>query len=268
MKILLLDPQNPSSEDLEKIAEIKAVFLKIGYQVFEVTADAGLYQVLKSRKPDLVLNLASVYDEEKANRIPAILEIAGVPYIGSGMLCLSLNRFYNQLFPLVSASDIDTVPFRTIKADESGLLNDLAFPVNLFREGSCKKRLFRKTSELEKFLRTLPPHDEVILFHALQGKLTSIFILDRIPFLTKDNQPCLEPAAKIYDLIEARGLASFDFVIHDGILFAGMDSAPDPLNLKLSHDMAENGWNQTRLLVYMVKTASSDLRHDGGKSPS
>ena len=264
MKILLLSLRNSSSANLEKISEIKIDLMRIGHQVFEIKADASMYQVLKSRKPDLVFNLASVYDEEKANRIPAILEIAGVSYTGSGMLGLSFNRFYNQLFPLVSESGIDTMPFRTIKADESGLLHDLTFPVTLFREGSCKKSLFGEASEIRKFLRTLPPHDEVILFNALKGKPISIFILNRIPFLTKDNHPCLEAASRIYDLIEARGLARFDFIIHDGILFASMDCAPDPLNLELNQDMLENGWNQTRLLTYMVETASSDLRHDGG----
>ena len=226
-----------------------------------------LFEHVILQKPDVVFNLVSVFDDEKANRIPAILEIANVPYTGAGMLCLSLNRFYNQLFPLLSNSGIKVVPFITMKAEKYCEPNNLNYPLSIFQEGSCLSHEVRTEENLKSAIIVTQPHEELIVFGSIKGKRESLFILDNIPFVTQNNRPCLESALKVKELIEARGLVRYDFILTNDVLFAGFDSSPNPLDEILLRDAAAAGWNEHKLIQHIVDHASND-RHTNSVSQS
>jgi D-alanine-D-alanine ligase-like ATP-grasp enzyme len=258
MKILVLEPAEPDDAEVDKTGRVLSILNQLGHEVLEALPDALLYEQVIKRKPDVVFNLASAYEAEKANRVPVVLEIADVSYTGSGILGLSLNRFYNLLFPLLAASGVQTVPFKVMKAGQFTHPDGLGYPLTLFREGARLGQVLENEDELKTAMRVIAPREDVIVFGFVKGEKESLFILDSIPFLTSSNSPCLEPALKTYALIEARGLARFDFVRSDSMLLSGIDSAPDSLGEQLLRDAAAAGWDEERLIQYMVEHAGRD----------
>ncbi len=225
MKILVLEPAEPDDAVADKTAKIISILKKLGHEVLSALPDARLYERVTSNKPDVVFNLASAYAADKANRIPAILEIADVRYTGPGILGLSLNRFYSFLFPLLLASGVHTVPFEVMKAGQFSQPDGLCYPLILFREGIRFGQGIDNESELKAAMNESVPREDVIIFGSVNGKKESLFILDSIPFLTSSNGLCLEPALKTYRLIEARGLARIDFLSTDEMLLTSIDSS-------------------------------------------
>jgi len=62
-----------------------------GYAVTRLEADEELYPRLRRLRPDLVFNLAEgLRGESRESHVPAILEMLGIPYTGSGPLTLAL----------------------------------------------------------------------------------------------------------------------------------------------------------------------------------
>ena len=158
----------------------------------------------------MVFNLASIYSWDKANLIPAVLEIAGVRYTGSGILGLSLARNYSRLFPLLLNSGIRVPPFAVIKAGNPSS-RGLQYPLALLREGTQGQVNLRNAKDLHRTVEQFPVDEEVLLMEHMAGERVSLFILDRTPFPRDGLKRYLAPAQKTYDILEARGLARFDF---------------------------------------------------------
>ena len=62
----------------------------------------------------------------------------------------------------------------------------------------------------------------------------------------------------IYQLIEARGMAGFDFVWADEPTLVSVDIAPDPLGTELLRQASCVGWNEEDLLQLLLERASRD----------
>lgn len=81
------------AEVVERAKKIVPYFEKLGYVVSLIPGNEELTAVLRRIKPDFVLNLVdSIRGEEHlAAIVPATLELLNIPYVGTGMLGLSLN---------------------------------------------------------------------------------------------------------------------------------------------------------------------------------
>lgn len=257
MKILVIEPAEPDQAVTEKNQRVISILEKFGHDVHKTFANISLYEHAIQEQPDLVFNLAG-NGNDSACRIPAILEIADIKYTGSCMMALSFNRFYNLLFPLLADSGILTVPFKVMKAGQSTPLGHLQYPLLLFQEGSCNGQILNSRRDLSLALDRIPIQNEVIVFGHIPGERVHLFLLDGTPIKTTSNLICLEPAVKAFRVMEARGLARFDFLLSNELLLVGVDMSPHPLDENLMKDGAESDWDAVKMIQYMVEHAGRD----------
>jgi D-alanine-D-alanine ligase-like ATP-grasp enzyme len=260
MKIVILEPVEPDSTTAKKISHIHSLLNKNGDELIHQIADNNLFASVMRHQPDVVFNLASIYGWEKTNLIPALLEIAGVRYTGSSMMGLSLARHASKLFPLLLASGVPMAPFVITKAGDPALPDDFYYPLALFCDGFRRGQAIKNQSELKKALKNLPVREDVAIQELVSGEISSIYILDSVPFLSHKDPNLIEYAIKAYQLFEARGLARFDFVKSDGHYLDNIDLSPDPLDESLVSSAVEDGWDEMKLLQTLLKHAGRDIR--------
>jgi D-alanine-D-alanine ligase-like ATP-grasp enzyme len=258
VKILLLEPAEPDPDSTIKTHKICILLKQLGYAVVERNLNAALYENVIREKPDIVFNLASIYAWNKTNLIPAILEIAGVRYSGSGILSLSLVRNFTKLFPLLSESGIRVAPFKIMKAASALLNNELRYPLNLYTDGSRHNLVLANDIELKSALQDLPQQAELVLQEHVEGEVVSQYILDSTPFPSSLNEPFMTTALKAYHLMEARGLVRLDFIGSDEPLLDWIEISPDPLDEKLLQMAALAGWDAEKIIQSLVEHAGRD----------
>lgn len=217
-----------------------------------------LYEHVRRDHPAVIFNLSSIYGWEKANLVPAVLEIVGIPYTGSGILSLSLARNYTKLFPLLLNSGIQVPPFQIIESGDSARLKGLDYPLRLYRDWEKRTSFLSNDDELSRILKKLPAHEKILLLKSIMGKRVSLFILDNKPLLSTPDSSYLLPAQKAYRVLEARGLARFDFIQGSQPVMVNIEIAPDPLDEDLLHKAALAGWDASHLLQLLVENAGSN----------
>jgi D-alanine-D-alanine ligase-like ATP-grasp enzyme len=259
MKIVLLEPAEPDSHSLNKINRIHTILESSDHQVLRQSADKSLFACVGNQKPDVVFNLASTYSWGKTNLIPAMLEIAGVRYNGSGLFGLSLVRNYTKLFPLLLAAGVELKPFVITNARAAALPDGFHFPITIFRDGLRHKLVNQNRADLKQALKTLPASEDLVLQEKAAGEKVSIYILDSAPFLAAGDSEMLAPALKAYQLLEARGLARFDFVISSRVYLSKIDLSPDPLDEGFIRLAARQGFDEGKILQILLEHAGSDL---------
>ena len=259
MKILLLEPTEPDSPAINKVNRICVLLESNGHEVLRQIAGKSLFAFLVKHQPDVVFNLAGIYSWGKTNLIPAILEIAGVRYTGSGLLGLSLIRNYTKLFPLLLAVGVPLTPFVITRASNATLPDGFHFPLTLFFDGTRNGLVIKNLADLKKSLISHPGFEDVILQETVTGKKLSLFILGSSPFLASGQSECLDPALKAYQLLEARGLARFDFVKSDRTYLSEIDLSPDPLDKRILQLAADHGLDEMRILQLYLEHAGRDL---------
>lgn len=224
----------------------------------EEKCTASLYENIRKDSPDIVFNLSGVYGWEKANLIPAVLEIAAVPYTGSGMLGLSLARNYSKLFPLLANSGIRIPPFLIMEAGSAIPAAGVNFPLLFFRDDVQYSLVIRSIKGLKNTLDKLPKNEEILLQEQVTGEKVSVYLLDNDPIEKSMDDGYLRPAQKAYQLMEARGLVRFDFIRTNEPLLLGIDAAPDPLDKGLIQEAASAGWDEDGLFQNLIRCAGRD----------
>lgn len=217
----------------------------------------SLLKDLRRDQPDVVFNLASIYASDKANLVPGVLEIADIPYTGSGILGLSLSSNYTKLFPLLLKNKFHVPAFTIIQAGAHPALK-LNFPLKLLRDGMRYEVSLNNVTELERTLVQFPQDEKITLIESPEGERVSLFVLDRAPFSATCVQPYLGIAQKAYDTLEARGLARFDFIRANEPLLERINVAPDPLDEKLLRAAAALGLDTNGVLQMLVRHAGRD----------
>jgi D-alanine-D-alanine ligase-like ATP-grasp enzyme len=258
VKILLLEPAEPDPDSTVKTHQVFDLLKQLGYEVIELPLKTDLYENVMREKPDIVFNLASIYAWNNTNLLPAILEIAGVPYTGSGMLGLSLVRNFTKLFPLLSESGIRVAPYTIIKTGSTIPNIELHYPLHLYIDGTRHNLVLANDLELKNALQALPSQTEVVLQEHRHGEVLSQYILDATPFLFSLTESYWKPALEIYQLMEARGLVRIDFIQSDEPLMIGIEISPDPLDEKLLQLAAQAGWDAEKIIQTLVEHAGRD----------
>jgi D-alanine-D-alanine ligase-like ATP-grasp enzyme len=230
---------------------------QLGYDVVEEGCGKTLYAHLLSEKPEVVFNLASAYTADKAELIPGVLELAGVHYTGSGILAQALCATYTKLFPLLSANGIRLPAFEILQAG-AYRENQLNFPLQLMRDGLRSTCRLSDPAELERTACQLPAEEEILLFEDSAANRVSLYLLDQAPFLGTDSPIIVSLAQKAYEVIEARGLARFDFVDGAAPVLERIDIAPDLLADQFIRAAASAGMELNGVLQSLVQHAGSD----------
>jgi D-alanine-D-alanine ligase-like ATP-grasp enzyme len=257
VKICLLEPVYRDSATAAKMQQIYSSLKRLGYEVVERGCNKSLLKNVRKDEPDVVFNLASIYAWDKTYLVPAVLEIAGVRYTGSGILGLSLARNYTKLFPLLFNSGIRVPAFAVITA-RNPPPDGLSYPLTLLRDGLRGGLSLRNAEDLARTLELFPAGEEVLLLEQMAGERVSLFILDRSPFPSVGDHLYLAAAQKAYDVMEARGLARFDFIRLNEPILERVEIAPDPLDEHFLQTAASAGWGKERLLQSLVQHSGRD----------
>ena len=126
-------------DSAQTIETLRLAIASHGHEVLLIEADIEAYEQLRASRADLVFNIAEgVRGEDRESQIPAMLEMLGLPYTGSGPLALALCLHKGKAKEILSWRGIPTPPFRVAAspADLEGF--DCPFPriVKLLHEGS------------------------------------------------------------------------------------------------------------------------------------
>ena len=127
-----------------------------GHEVVLIEADEDAYGRLRTSGVDLVFNIAEgVRGEDREAQIPAMLEMLGIPYTGSGPLSLALCLHKAKTKELLSWHGIPTPAFQVWHRPDEPLSDALAYPliVKLLHEGSSMGLSYASVVETGEALR-------------------------------------------------------------------------------------------------------------------
>ena len=136
------------------IGHIEAALSELGHDVRRLPAGRGFVDALRLAAPDIVFNIAEGEGGRcREAHVPAVLEMLGVPYVGSDPLTLSVTLDKPVAKKLVAFEGFPTPPFRTFRRAEE--LEELPFPfpviVKPAFEGSSKGvRIASRATSIEQ----------------------------------------------------------------------------------------------------------------------
>ncbi len=131
--------QTAELDSAQTIETLRQAIASHGHDVVLIEADVDAYERLRKSGADLVFNIAEgTHGEDRESQIPAMLEMLGLPYTGSGPLALALCLHKGKAKEILSWHGIPTPPFRVTTRPED--LDDFTCPfpliVKLLHEGS------------------------------------------------------------------------------------------------------------------------------------
>ena len=258
MKIFLLKPSAETPAVNLKIGRIKAILNQSGYGVVEQCLSKDFFSQIIAEKPDVVFNLAGIFEWENTSYIPAILEIAAVPYTGSGFLALSLSRNPSKLLPLFEKSGVRLPPYKVMPAAQAIATHGLRFPLDLHRDGCPENISLSDDQALINTLRKLPQDEQITLREHPHDKIRSVFIINSIVLPNSTDPSLLSPALTAYRMLEARGLMRLDFTLGNEPLLISINASPDPLDDSFLKAAASAGWDEKKTILTLIKHAGRD----------
>lgn len=116
-------------DPLHTIELIKHGILTTGHEYVFIEADESFVEKLKVLKPDLVFNRAEgLRGDSRESHVPAILEMLGIPYVGSNVLttAIGLNKAWSK--KILSFHGIPTPKFGVCKNNQEVERVEARFP--------------------------------------------------------------------------------------------------------------------------------------------
>ena len=102
----------------------------LGHEVVRLGAGPGIVDRLRERRPDIVFNIAEGEGGRcREAHVPALLELLGIPYVGSDPLTLSVTLDKPVAKRLVASEGFATPRFRTFRSAGDAADIDLDCPV-------------------------------------------------------------------------------------------------------------------------------------------
>jgi D-alanine-D-alanine ligase len=108
---------------------IKHGILATGHEYLFIEADENFVENLKALKPDLVINRAEgLRGDSRESHVPAILEMLGIPYVGSNVLttAIGLNKAWAK--KILCYHGISTPKFYLCRSDQEAERIRRGFP--------------------------------------------------------------------------------------------------------------------------------------------
>jgi D-alanine-D-alanine ligase len=128
-------------DDEDTVNAITNALEKGGCDVEKIEADEKVYSKLMKQKPQIVFNIAEgLRGESRESQLPALLEMLGIPYTGSGPLTLSISLDKGMTHRVLRSSKIPSPSFQVLSNAKTSLSKQLDFPliVKPIGEGSSK----------------------------------------------------------------------------------------------------------------------------------
>jgi len=128
-------------DNIETVLAIKKAIEKLGCTVLLMEADQTLSQKLNEHRPDIVFNIAEgIQGREREAEVPALLNVFGIPFVGSEetTLCVALDKALAKR--LLSTYSIPTPKFKLVSSTLKESDRRFTFPaiVKPNTEGSSK----------------------------------------------------------------------------------------------------------------------------------
>jgi len=254
------------------IEAIEKALLNRCDEVEVVEADENAYEKLRRGNFDFAFNIAEgVRGEAREAQIPAMLEMLGIPYSGSGVTTLAITLDKRRTKEVLEANGIRTPKFQLLSRTED-LRSDLQFPLFLKPngEGSSRgitaKSLVSSKRELEEVTTEMMAayRQPVLVEEYLTGREFTVGLIG--------NPPEVLPIVEVsFDGLPA-GAPRFDCYevkwIYDS-LDSGYDTTTCPANLDddLRSKIAETA-TRTFEALEVRDLCRLDLRLDGDGEPS
>jgi D-alanine-D-alanine ligase len=129
------DPGREARADVLKVAAaVRTALEERGHAVESIAVEQDLLSIHQSfarRRPDVVVNLCEslAADSRGEMLVPALLDLTGVPYTGSGALSLALALHKNKAKEILHARGVSTPDFCIVEHVEDLTTVDLPFPL-------------------------------------------------------------------------------------------------------------------------------------------
>ncbi|KUK44627.1 MAG: hypothetical protein WCY97_06005 [Methanothrix sp.] len=171
------------------ISAIKKALLTHCDSVEVVEADEEAYERLRRGNFDFAFNIAEgVRGEAREAQIPAMLEMLGIPYSGSGVTTLAITLDKRRTKEVLLANGIRTPKFQLLSRSED-LRSDLKFPLFLKPNGEGSSRgitarsLVGSEEELEEVAREMVAkyRQPVLVEEYLTGREFTVGLLGNPP---------------------------------------------------------------------------------------
>lgn len=128
-------------DDEETVNAIVEALEKGGCKVTKIEADEKAYIKLMRLRPHVVFNIAEgLHGESRESQIPAMLEMLGIPYTGSGPLTLAISLDKGFTHQLLNTAGVPSPLFQVFTNADLELEKKFEFPlvVKPLAEGSSK----------------------------------------------------------------------------------------------------------------------------------
>jgi D-alanine-D-alanine ligase len=160
------DDHQEEFDSTKTIAALAAAVRSLGHDVIRLGDGRAFLRKILGTRPDLVFNYAegTGISRNREARVPAVLEMLGIPYTGSDPLTMAATLDKDVGKTLVAAAGVKVPGGHALDPDEAlddAVLAKLTFPVVVKPawEGSSKgirsKSFVSKPSELAKVVRAL-----------------------------------------------------------------------------------------------------------------
>lgn len=188
-----------------------------GYDVIPMEGDANLIQCLQKEHVDIAFNTCEGHrGGSREAQVPAILDMLGIPYTGSGVMTLALALDKPMSKRVLAFHGLPTPGFQTFITGEESLDPRLTFPlfVKPSREGSgigiTAKSVCRNMRELREQVRSVI-HDyrqPALVEEYIEGRELTIGLLGNILWNTKEGLSAKRATTEASSAIEGRNRAA------------------------------------------------------------
>jgi D-alanine-D-alanine ligase len=177
-------------DDISVISTIKKALESGGHEVILIESDRDAYGKFKNSNLDFVYNIAEcIFGESRRCQIPAMLEMLGIPYTGSGVLTQAITLDKARAKELMSYYGIPTPKFQLFKTGDEPFNPNLNFPlfVKPNAEGSSKgitrKSLVKNENELRERVNFIINryHQPALVEEYIDGREFTIALLGNPP---------------------------------------------------------------------------------------
>lgn len=126
-------------DSAETVEALAAALRSAGHEVIPLEADEILLDTIREAAPDICFNIAEgLRGNARESHVPALLEMLGIPYTGSGVLTHAISLDKAMAKRLWRDAGLPTAPFQVFYHGSEILDPDLQFPlfVKPAQEGS------------------------------------------------------------------------------------------------------------------------------------
>ncbi len=191
-EMLLQEPLDRTAEfdSVQTIETLREAIAVHGHEVQLIEADEEAYQRLRTSEIDLVFNIAEgIRGEDREAQVPAMLEMLGIPYTGSGPLALALCLHKGKTKEILSWHGIPTPSFHVVSSSAELDEVRLAFPliVKLLHEGSSMGLSYDSVVETSEALAARIDYlnrtyaQPVIVEQFIDGQEFTVPVLGNVP---------------------------------------------------------------------------------------